>query len=66
MQIPIRKRAYWRAVKRNEPWAMEIHKNYEKNPLQWRFAFTYRNLDLAKLVFGGALILERVSPDTGA
>ncbi len=38
---PIRRKGYYRALKRLEPWALKIEELKDKSPLQYLFALTY-------------------------
>jgi len=58
---PIRKRGYYRALKRGDEWAVKISK---MTGLQHMFAFAYRNVDIADLMPRPLGIFKAVPQDT--
>lgn len=57
---PIRKRGYYRAVKRGAEWAVRISK---KKGLDFLMAFCYRNFDWKSMVTHGSSFLKHVEKD---
>lgn len=40
-KLPIRRKGYYRALKKLKPWALNIHAKKDKDPLGYLFALTY-------------------------
>lgn len=59
---PIRVKGYWRAVRRGDKWATDIEKLRAKGGLTFLMAFTYRTVELDKLIPLYAEELNKIKP----
>lgn len=50
MQRPIRIKGYWRAVRRKEPWALEIERLRAKGGFEFLCAWSMRTVDFSEVV----------------
>jgi hypothetical protein len=63
LNIPIRKKGYYRALRRNEPWAVKIESKKDSDPLGYLSAFTYRYIDMKTLVYSPNPFLSIIPKD---
>lgn len=64
MKRPIRKKAYHRALRRKEPWALEVDR-HPKGSLAYLLAFHMRTVDLAEELTRHDSLFNLIPKDDG-